>query len=375
MDEAAPAADRMIEDSVARLFGSRVDKAQRERAEAGELDATLWQQVADSGFPLLLATEACGGLGQGWAAAYPVLRGLGAWQVPLPLAETMVAAQLLSLAGLPLPDGPLTLVEAARCPGLQVRTEGQGVCLTGTVHGLPWARHAKGAVVSLTASSPGGPARLAWLDLAAGASVTVQPQTDTAGLPADTLLLREAHCPQVAVLPLALIEPVWTLGALARSIMMVGALEWVLGQTVTYAGDRVQFGKPIGKNQVIQQNLALLAGDVAAARMAALVAAKQAPGADQPDADPAAALFGIAVAKVRCGEAATRATGIAHQVHGAIGFTQEHALHFATRRLWAWREQFGTDAQWAARLGRAAIQAGADGFWPALSQQQFSALR
>ena len=378
MDEAVPAADRMIEDSVARLFGSRVDQGQRERAEAGQLDGALWQQVVDSGFTLLLATEASGGLGQGWAAAYPVLRGLGAWQVPLPLAETMVAAQLLSLAGLPVPDGPLTLIEAARCPGLQIRAEGQGVCLTGTAHGVPWARHAKGAVVSLGAASPAGPSRLAWLDLPGTAGVTIQAHTDIAGLPADTLLLQDAHCPQQAVLPLALAEPVWTLGALARAIMMVGALEWVLGQAVRYAGDRVQFGKPIGKNQVIQQNLALMAGDVAASRMAALVAAGQAPGGEVAVADAraaAAALFGIAVAKVRCGEAATRATGIAHQVHGAIGFTQEHPLHFATRRLWAWREQFGTDAQWAARLGRAAIQAGADGFWPALSDQQFSGLR
>ena len=378
MDEAAPAADRMIEDSVARLFGSRVDKGQRERAEAGQLDGALWQQVVDSGFTLLLATEASGGLGQGWAAAYPVLRGLGAWQVPLPLAETMLAAQLLSLAGLPVPDGPLTLIESARSSGLQARAEGSGLCLTGTAHGVPWARHAKGAVLSLGPATVGGPARLAWLDLQAGTGVTIQPQTDIAGLPADTLQLLDAHCPQVALLPLALAEPVWTLGALARSIMMVGALEWLLGQAVTYAGDRVQFGKPIGKNQVIQQNLALMAGDVAASRMAALVAARQAPGGEVPVAEPqaaAAALFSIAVAKVRCGEAATRATGIAHQVHGAIGFTQEHALHFATRRLWAWREQFGTDAQWAARLGRAAIEAGADGFWPALSHQQFGALR
>ena len=378
MDPTAPAADSLISDSVARLFGSRVDKAQRERAEAGELDAALWQQVADSGFTLLLATEAAGGLGQGWAAAYPVLHGLGAWQVPLPLAETMVAAQLLSLAGLAVPDGPLTLIELGQCPGLQARAEGASVCLTGTAHGVPWARHAKGAVVSLGAGGPGSPARITWLDLTASAGVVIQPQTDAAGLPADTLQLQDVHCPQVASLPLALIEPVWALGALARSIMMVGALDWVLGQAVSYAGDRVQFGTPIGKNQVIQQNLALMAGDVAASRMAALVAAGQAPGGDVPAADAAAAaaaLFGIAVAKVRCGEAATHGAAIAHQVHGAIGFTHEHALHFATRRLWAWREQFGTDAQWAARLGRAAIVAGASGFWPALTQQQFSGLR
>ena len=142
MDEAAPAADRMIEDSVARLFGSRVDKGQRERAEAGELDGALWQQVVDSGFTMLLATEAAGGLGLGWAAAYPMLRGLGAWQVPLPLAETMVAAQMLSLAGQAVPDGPLTLIELSRCPGLQARAVGDGIRLTGTAHGVAWARHA-----------------------------------------------------------------------------------------------------------------------------------------------------------------------------------------------------------------------------------------
>ena len=79
------------------------------------------------------------------------------------------------------------------------------------------------------------------------------------------------------------------------------------------------------------------------------------------------------MAKVRCGEAATRGTGIAHQVHGAIGFTQEHALHFATRRLWAWRADFGSDAGWAAELGRAAIALRAAGFWPAITDKHFNA--
>ena len=58
-------------------------------------------QVADSGFHLLLASEDAGGYGQGWTAAYPLLRGLGYWQVPLPLAETLVAAQLASAAAVP----------------------------------------------------------------------------------------------------------------------------------------------------------------------------------------------------------------------------------------------------------------------------------
>lgn len=361
-DGATALADQMIDDSVARLFAAEVSKAQRLRAEAGELDSTLWRQATDAGLPLLLATEAAGGLALGWTSAYPVLRGLGHWQVPLPLAETMVAALLGSLAGFELPDGPLTVLEQGRCPGLQLGGSTAAPRLNGTAHGVPWARHARAAVVSLADG------RLALLPLS-GPDVRVTAHANVAGLPHDTLQLSNAPLAALAANPLALAEPVWALGALARSAMLVGALESALAQATRYAGERVQFGKPIGKNQAIQQNLALMAGDVAAARVAALVAAAQAPNANQPGTP--ASWFSTAVAKVRAGEAATRGAGIAHQVHGAIGFTHEHALHFATRRLWAWREEFGSDASWAGALGRAAIQARAAGFWPAMTRQQF----
>jgi len=227
---------------------------------------------------------------------------------------------------------------------------------------VAWARHARTAVVSLSG------ARLALVDLQS-AGVECDERVDHAGMPADIVRFDGAACIGAATHALPMAQPAWSLGALARSLMMVGALESALEQSVRYAGERVQFGKPIGKNQALQQQLALMAGAVSAARMAALTAAGDAPSTALPDA-PAAA-FSIAVAKVRCGEAATRATGIAHQVHGAIGFTREHSLHFATRRLWAWREQFGSDAFWAERLGRLAITTGAKGFWPALTRRRF----
>jgi acyl-CoA dehydrogenase len=351
--------DTLIEDSANRLFAEQVLKAHRERAEHGELDAGLWQQVVDGGFPLLLASEAAGGFGQSWLAAYPLLRGLGYWQVPLPLAETMVAGLLASIAGFELPTGPTTLIEQGRGNALTV----DGNRISGTAHAVPWARHADAALVSLADG------RLAWLPIRGAAGVQVQPHANVAGLPSDTLVLHNAQLSAAAANPLTLAQPVWTLGAVARSIMLVGALESAVEQAVRYAGERVQFGKPIGKNQAIQQNLALMAGDVAAARTAALVAAADAP--DSVARSTAATHFSTAVAKVRAGEAATRGTGIAHQVHGAIGFTHEHALHFATKRLWAWREEFGTDAHWAAELGRAAIRARAAGFWPGITHKQF----
>ena len=354
--------ESLIEQSVQRLFAEQVDKASRERVEEGAFDDRLWQLAVDNGFTLALASEESGGVGETWSGAAPILHAIGFHQVPLPLAETLLGAQLLSLSGIELPEGPIALVEQGCGNTLRSSGKGAAVRIAGTVHHVAWARHAPHALVSLNDR------RLALVSLRQSA-VRCDPRLDPARLPSDTVVFDNAPCVALAASPLALPQPVWTLGALARSLMIVGALESALAQSVRYATERVQFGKPIGKNQAIQQQLALMAGDAAAARMAALAAAADAPSAMDPTA--ASAAFSVAVAKVRAGEAATRAAGIAHQVHGAIGFTREHSLHFATRRLWAWREQFGSDSWWAERLGRAAIAGGPAAFWPAVTHRRF----
>ena len=108
----------------------------------------------------------------------------------------------------------------------------------------------------------------------------------------------------------------------------------------------------------------MLAGEVAAATAVAngaMLAACEHGFVDQR------AFQAIASAKVRCGEAANRGAAIAHQVHGAMGFTQEHRLHQFTRRLWSWRDEFGQESEWAIRLGRMVAAAGADKLWPSLT--------
>jgi acyl-CoA dehydrogenase len=357
-------ASGMIEESVGRLFAKHVDKPTRTQAEQGHFPAALWRLIEDAGFTRALVAESAGGVGETWQGAYPIFRGIGHWQVPLPLAETMIAAQLLSMAGLEIPDGPITLIEQSANPHLRAETVGANTVLSGTAHRVPFARHCPWAVVSLTSG------QIALLDLTARAGLRLTPAIDPAGMPIDTLELDGLRLTASAANPLpGLAEPIWTLGAAATGMMMVGAMESVLAQSVQYANDRVQFGRPIGKYQAIQQQLALMAGDAAASRVAALVAAADMPSADQPDSR--AALFSAAVAKVRCGEAATRCTSIAHQVHGAIGFTYEHPLNFATRRLSSWREAYGSDAAWAKRLGTLAIQAGGARFWPAVTERNF----
>ncbi|EHN76869.1 acyl-CoA dehydrogenase, partial [Streptomyces coelicoflavus ZG0656] len=101
---------------------------------------------------------------------------------------------------------------------------------------------------------------------------------------------------------------------------MAGAHDRVLELTVDHVTTRVQFGRPLAKFQAIQQELAKLAGEVAAAS----AAADQAADAYVAGGD---ITFAVAVARARIGEAASKASAIAHQLHGAIGFTREHVLH------------------------------------------------
>jgi acyl-CoA dehydrogenase len=363
----APAADGLIEASVARLFAGGIERRTHERVEAGEWPDGAWSDIEHGGLTLALAGEASGGSGLTWSDAWPILRGIGYWQVPLPLAETMVAAQRLSMAGVAVPDGPIALLDATDAPGLAVSDDGRRI--DGVATRIAWARHCTHALIE------GRDGRVGLVSLAARHGASVTPAVDVAGMPSDTVRFDGAACIAQGVppaLPESPASPLRILCAVARSAMIVGALESVLAQSVQYAKDRVQFGRPIGSFQAIQQALALLAGEVAAARMAARVAADDAPSADaamDPDA-AARAFFSAAVAKVRCGEAASRAAAIAHQVHGAIGFTREHALHRATRRLWAWREQAGSDAWWAQRLGEAAIRGGSGRFWSTLTQRR-----
>jgi acyl-CoA dehydrogenase len=149
-------------------------------------------------------------------------------------------------------------------------------------------------------------------------------------------------------------------GALCRSVQMAGALERSLEHSLLYANERVQFGRPIAKFQAIQHMLAQLAAQVAAASAAADAAVEA--SALAPDE------FAIAVAKSRAGEAAGKGAEIAHQVHGAMGYTREHNLHYCTRRLWSWRDEFGNESWWQGRLGCMVAAQGADALWPMLSR-------
>jgi alkylation response protein AidB-like acyl-CoA dehydrogenase len=157
------------------------------------------------------------------------------------------------------------------------------------------------------------------------------------------------------------------MGAAVRSLATAGALEAILALSVRYAGERVAFERVIGKFQAVQHNLARLAGESAAASAAATSAADAI--ASGGSLDDEGVYLEVAAARIRSAEAATEGAAIAHQVHGAIGFTKEHVLHRFTRALLTWRDDFGNESQWAVDLGNRVAAAGADELWPLVASR------
>jgi acyl-CoA dehydrogenase len=235
---------------------------------------------------------------------------------------------------------------------LRARREGTDWRIEGAATRVPWARQCAAAAVVAEADGKSIVALVATADCASSEGHNV------AGEPRDELVFPSAKALQAGVAPIAN-GALHALGAVMRSAQMAGALQSILEMTVQYAQERVQFGRPIGRFQAVQQNLAVLAGQTAAATAAAEAAIEAAAR----DLDSPA----VAASKIRAGEAAGIGAAIAHQMHGAIGFTQEHRLHHLTRRLWSWRDEFGNEAYWARRLGGAVATAGADRLWQGIT--------
>jgi len=342
----------MIAESVNRMFSERLNRQRLSESEAGVWAGDLWQLIEDSGLCGLLSSEAGDGE-SAWQNAYPVFHAIGFHQLPLPLAETIVANALLELAGLGQQTGTIALIEQAG--QLELRREGERLFVNGSARSVPWARVAGNILVSGYAEGM----FVLGLVQAAAEGVKISPADSIAGEARDTVSFENTPCSRYAVAEGLAGAAVTRMCALARAAQMVGAAESVLQQSIQYANDRVQFGKPIGKYQAIQQALAVLAGEIACARTATLSACRTT--AIVPSE------FDVAVAKIRAGQMAAAATSIGHEVHGAFGYTHEHTLHFATRRLWAWRAEYGGESSWAAPLGREAIQRGGGAFWSMLT--------
>lgn len=283
--------------------------------EAGGDASAMWSELAQSGFLDALVPEEAGGAGLSLSAIAPLIEAIGAHALPLPAAETMVARALLAGTGLASPDGPIALATAG-VPGQIVP------CGLVAAHVLiDLGDRLVLAPIDALAVTPTGvhhalAARIGWEGTPVGRDIT-RPR---AGLRA--------------------------LAAVVRATLIAGAAHRLLELTTRHANERVQFGKPIGRQQALQQNLAVMAEDAVVARIAAQLGCAQ--GLD-------VSLAAAAVAKSTASSVAARLAGTAHAVHGAIGISEEFDLQLLTRRLHEWRLADGSEGYWNGVLGAARL--------------------
>jgi alkylation response protein AidB-like acyl-CoA dehydrogenase len=341
---------KLLTETAERLLADHLGEARPDDgARDSSRDGALWQAVEAAGLPLLLLPEAAGGLGLAPGDAWGVLAALGKYAAPAPVAETILAGRLLADHGLGSAAGPATVAIAGN---LTASKTGAGWLLGGSVD----APAAGQAEICLAVAQAEGRHLVCRFPLA---GLDVAPARTLGGDPVGRIALDGVILPADAMAETNDGGVLIRQGAILRAVQMAGALAAVLDLSVGYTQERVQFGRPLAKFQAIQQQLAELAAEAALATAAARTALDR---FDDPDA-----LFEVAAAKSQAGEAASRAAAIAHQVHGAIGFTREYALHHLTRRLWAWREEFGSEAFWQRRLGQLVAQQGADALWPQIA--------
>jgi alkylation response protein AidB-like acyl-CoA dehydrogenase len=349
MDEA----QTLVADAASRIFRDLGDPQTINAAGDDSWREPLWSALEEAGLTTAWVTDELGGAGAGIGSGFAVLRVAGEYAASLPLAETLIASWLLEMGGIMLPGGAMSVAPMKSGDSISLNADGT---LSGSARAVSFAADVDhlavlaGDTVALVATADCGCSE--GRNMAGEARNNV----DFSGVtPLQTAPVRAGIDAQALSL----------MGAAARSMQMAGALQTVLEIAVQYAEERVAFGRPIGKFQAVQHNLARL-GEEAAAAIA--IASSTAHTVEHlEDWSSAGVFLEIASAKIRVGEAAGEGAAIGHQAFGAIGFTKEHILHRYVQRLWSWRDDFDNEAVWAAELGRRVGALGSEGLWHALT--------
>ncbi|MPY95158.1 MAG: acyl-CoA dehydrogenase [Acidimicrobiia bacterium] len=349
-------ADSILVETLTKLLGSTCSHEVVQEAEAAGWAPAVWSALAPTGAPWVGVPTEGGGSGGTWADALAVARLCGRFACPLPVVETgLLGGWLLAGAGIALPDGPVTVVPGRAEDTLRL----DGDRLSGTAHNVPWAA-ASERIVALVGDQ---------VCSAEPAVANVAPRRNLAGEPREVVTFEGAvveRAPAAAGVDAAALR---LRGALARAALMTGALERAGELTVEYANERQQFGKAVASFQAVAAQLVRLASEAQLVLMAQHTATAALSRAGEPGGDAASrCAFEVASFKAVAGEGASLVTARAHQAHGAIGMTQEYALHQLTRRLWSWREEFGSTASWRREVGRSVAEAGPGRVWELVNE-------
>lgn len=325
-----------LRDLAARIFDDACsDEALRTFTDGGRpYDAALWQTLAEAGLLGVALSEAGGGLGLGMIELGLLLEEQGRTLAPVPLTATIaLAAWAIDAHGsagqrewLPrILSGTAILTVAIEevggidpaWPACAATSDGNGWRLSGVKYAVPYGAEADALLV--TAAMPEGPAL--FLVDPAGPGVTISPQRSTSGEPQALVTFDQAALAGDARIGgELLVTELVQRAQVALALRQVGVAAEALRRTAEYSSNRIQFGKPLGSMQAVQQRAADAFIDVEAMRSTALLAAWQ---IDQGDARPA----DIATAKYWAAIGGHRVAHAAQHLHGGIGADVTYPIH------------------------------------------------
>jgi alkylation response protein AidB-like acyl-CoA dehydrogenase len=330
----------------------------------------LWKEMVELGWTGLAVPESHGGVGEGFLEVCLLIEEMGGAQVPGPFLATVACAapaiarfgtdaQRAEWLGAIAAGRVVSYVRAAPRGGwgttgseVSARPAGSGFRLDGTALFVPWAAAAEGLlVVAHVEDGPTGGGPTVFLVDAATPGISAE-QLDVIGpdrqyrvhldgvdVPAGAVLGEVGGGEQV-------VAAVDAHGAAASCAEMVGGAQRVLDLTVEYAGQRQQFGRPIGSFQAVQHHCADIAIDVLGSRLIAYeaiwrLAVSSGPGSNADAGTPHEVALTVAAAKAWVSDAYQRVCALGQQVHGAIGFTGEHDLHLFSAHATSTALRFG----------------------------------
>ena len=346
---------QLLVETSSQLFARAGDPEIQDAVDAGTFPEELWNEIESNGLPSAMLPERDGGAGLDLCDTMAVLRVAGAFAVPLPLAETVLARLVLSRSKIDIPAGPTAIVTGAPATPLDLRPLDERLLLSGRAT-VPWPERLSHCL--LVGASDHGES----MAVVATSELALEATTNAAGEPIGLL---HADGDELETTSGALAPPeelsrstLLRFGALARTCQMAGAMERILDMATEHVRGREQFGRPIARFQAVQHLVAQLAAEVAAVSVAAEAAAL---------AEQRGSHLEAAVAKARASEAVEKVLRIGHQVHGALGYTREHALHRFTRRLITWRSEFGDEIYWQHQVGQRFLAEGPSRLWELLA--------
>lgn len=330
-----------------RVFGDRRD----EDAAAPAGDTSLWRVVDELDWPLVAVEETSGGAGGELADLMEIVRAAGRRNALVPLVETSLAAWLVGRGGGRVADlGSATSIVVD--DRLDWGCGSDGVVVGGPLPAVAWAGSTASLLLLRRVDETRTTVAVVRAEGATGVSVR-RSGSNLAGEPWGELELAAVVVADADLLevPVGLAEISDRAGIL-RAGAILGAVERAVEHAAEHVATRQQFGRPLVKLQAVQHLLAsvICERDILAAAVHRAIASHGAPGH-------------AAAASATAGRVANRVAAVTHQLHGAIGITEEHDLHLSTSRLLAWRDAPRSQRSWEQEVGELVVGADDEKLW------------